>query len=129
MNDLAQQLGLGGSSGNVLELLGEAGYMWHYLGQGEKAAAGFEALELLLPKEPVGPVGLTEVALRAGRHKDAQRHISEALRRGAQSPQTLAYIMVLRGDMHLAAGKPRQAREDWTRAGALDPSGSGHALA
>jgi tetratricopeptide (TPR) repeat protein len=105
-----------------LSFLGEAGYLWMYLQDYDKAAQVFDGLALVAPNDPVGHLGLAEVYLRQGKYKQADKAASQAVRRKNVSPQTMAYSHVILGQALAAQEKREEAIKVWEKAAELDPN-------
>lgn len=128
-NDLIETLNLKADP-RPAQLLGEAGFLWSYLGRWPEAATVFKALIALLPHDPTGFLGLSEVHLMQNQypqaHQQAQAAIKAALGRrdanaGDQATTARAYVVSAKALMH--QGKVDQARQDFSKAVELEPNG------
>lgn len=118
---IAESLGIEKAGDERLRLLGEAAYMWMYLGNYDQAACIFEGLTVLAPSDPAGHLGLSEVHLKKGRYKDAQKHVDRALQCRYADRHTTAYAYIVRGQALIGRNKPREAAKAWKKAEKLDP--------
>src|SRR5579871_2064845 len=87
-----------GSDGTVLlQYLAEAAYLWSYLGKPDEAKAIFEALQLLVPADPVAPLGLAEIYLSQSKFREADKFAELATKMDKADRRTLAFAYKLRG--------------------------------
>lgn len=119
---LREKLRLAPVGDDRLRFLGEAGYLWLYLGELDQAEIVFKGLAALAPDDPVGLLGLAEAALRRGEFRDAERHIDRALLARQIEKRTMALAHVIRGRVLLGRNKPREACRAWDSATKLDPA-------
>jgi len=73
-------------------LLGEAGFLWSYLGRWEEAKAVFEALIALAPKDPAGYLGLAELHLSQNEHAEGHKQAEQAVK-AAGYPMVLNFVI------------------------------------
>jgi tetratricopeptide (TPR) repeat protein len=113
-----------------LQFLGEAGFLWSYLGRWTEAMEAFNALVALIPNDPTGHLGIAEVFLMQNKYLDAQRSAEQAARvaitrpnnnAGDRATAARAYVVAGKALVHL--GKPQEAKQTMTKAIELDPSG------
>ncbi len=128
-NDLIAELDLK-SDPRPAQLLGEAGFLWSYLGRWAEAETVFKALTTLIPHDAAGYLGLAEVYLMQNQydqaHKQADAAIETALARPDgnstdQSTTARAYVVAAKALLH--QGKTEQARQAFAHAVELDKDG------
>lgn len=113
-----------------LQLLGETGYLYAYLGNWDKASEVFEALSALTPADPIGPLGLSEVYLLKNEYEKAEQAAANAatlaIDRDGGSPAdraTAARAHVIRGKALMHLRQAEAAAEALGKAVQLDASG------
>ena len=124
-----EMLGVADQGDRQLCFLGEAAYLWMYLQNNEKAAQVFDGLTLIAPNDPVGHLGLAEVYLRQGRHREAERAATKAARSKNVSRRTMAYAYVVLGQAYAGQEKVKEAERAWERAIELDADADEAAVA
>lgn len=120
----ADLLHLKSDQAESLGFLGEAGYLWWYLGRRDKAIAIFEALKLLAPNDPVGYLGCAEILIEKGDFKEAERVAGQAARTANINRRTLAFAHIIRGQAMLGLKNPAEAEKAWRKACDVDPDGA-----
>ena len=113
-------LGIAAQGDEQLSFLGEAAYLWMYLQDYEKAGQVFDGLTAIAPNDPVGYLGLAEVYLRQGKHKEADRAANKAVRSKNVSRRTMAYAYVVLGQALAGQEKLKEAERAWKKAIGLD---------
>lgn len=113
-----------------LQLLGEAGFLWSYLGQWRQATDVFDALIALAPNDPCGYLGLAEVHLMQSQYPQAQKLAEQAAKaavgrpnanKGDRATAARAYIIAGKALIHQQRGE--QAKQTFMKAMELDPNG------
>lgn len=122
-------LGIEAQGDPQLSFLGEAAYLWMYLENHEKAAQVFDGLTLVAPNDPAGYLGLAEVHLRQGKHKEAEKAAKKAVQSKNVSRRTMAYSYVILGQALVAQEKSKEAERAWEKAVDLDSQAEEAALA
>ncbi len=113
-------LGIAAQSDQRLSFLGEAAYLWMYLQDYEKAAQVFDGLALIAPNDPVGHLGLAEICVRQGKHKEADKAARRAVQSKNVSRRTMAYAYVILGQALAGQEKLKEAEHAWEKAIGLD---------
>lgn len=122
-NPFAQALHLNEPGNLTLQLLAEAGYLWSYRGQPQKAAEVFQALCVLAPNDPIPYLGLSEVCLSQSKYREAERNAEQAIKSSNLDRRTMAFAYKLRGKALLQQNKYKEAEKLWQRAAELDKDG------
>ncbi len=113
-----------------LRVLGEAGFLWSYLGRWKEAAAVFTALTTLVPQDPTAYLGLSEVHLMQNQYPQAVKVAEQAARIaitrpspnvGDRSTAARAYVVAGKALIHLRKGQ--DAKQTFMKAMELDPNG------
>jgi len=86
-----------------------------------EAVSAFEAWLDLDPTDPIARAGLGMAKWRQRRHREAVECLKQALACAADHPRE-SEIRVLLGDLHRELGEPQEARAEYRRALADDPS-------
>jgi tetratricopeptide (TPR) repeat protein len=125
----ADLLGLKSSNAQALQFLGEAAYLWMYVGQYDKASKVFEALSILAPNDPVGYLGCAEIMLNQGKFKESEKAAQQASQAANIARGPLAFAHVLRGQALMGQSKAKDAEKAWQKACEIDPDGATAATA
>jgi tetratricopeptide (TPR) repeat protein len=113
-----------------LQLLGEAGFLWSYLGQWQQAADVFNALVTLAPNDPCGYLGLAEIHLMQSQYPQAQKLAEQAAKaavgrpnpnKGDRAAAARAYVIAGKALIHQHRGP--DAKQTFLKAMELDPNG------
>lgn len=113
-----------------LQFLGEAGFLWSYLGRWQEAAEVFQALVTLAPNDPCGYMGLAEVHLMQSQYPQAQRLAEQAAKaavgrpnanKGDRAAAARAYVVAAKAMIH--QGRGIDAKQTFMKAMELDPNG------
>jgi len=130
---LAKQLGYADDV-RPLQLLGEAGYLWLYMGRWQEASDVFEALTKLVPADPIGHLGLAEVHLWRGELQQATKRADTALKAAVDrlandaDKTSAGMARIIGAQAMIQSGQVDQARAALKEAAELDPTGpAGHA--
>jgi tetratricopeptide (TPR) repeat protein len=118
-------LGLRDAAHRPLRALGEAGYLWYYAGDLTRARAAFEALSILAPRSPAGPLGIAKVLLQQSQLRAADRQLDVAMCRPLIRSREIGEAQLFRGYVMLGLRKIDQAVAAWTKAVQLDAAGTG----
>lgn len=106
-------------SGEELEVILEAGFIYRDAGHYAHARDIFQGVRALLPGSEVPEVGLGTVAFQEGEFATAAKHYRRALERNPQSAWAHAHL----GELALFSKDKDTAREHLRTACDLDPSG------
>ena len=104
-----------------LRFLGEAAYLCLYRGEAQRSTCLFEALTELAPGDPVGPLGLCELHMAAGRYREAERCALQATRATGIDAPTMAFAYLQRGLALMRAHKVEAAEASLREALEVDP--------
>ena len=114
----------------ALQLLGETGFLWSYLGRWQEAQCVFDALTRLIPNDPVGYLGLAEVSLMQNQYAEAHKHAQQASKAAITRPApndvdrataARGYVISAKALMH--QDDTKGAADAFMKAVELDPSG------
>jgi len=113
-----------------LQFLGEAGFLWSYLGRWKEAADVFNTLVALVPNDPTAYLGLAEVHLMQNQYPQAQKLAEQSARAAITRPNpsavdrgTAARAYVVAGKALLHMNKPQEAKQSFLKSMELDPNG------
>ncbi len=113
-----------------LQFLGEAGFLWSYLGRWKEAADVFNALIALVPNDPTAYLGLAEAHLIQCQYPQAQKLAEQSARAAITRPSpnavdrgTAARAHVVAATALLHMNKPAEAKQSFLKAMELDPNG------
>jgi tetratricopeptide (TPR) repeat protein len=85
----------------------------------------FDALLVIAPDDPVGRLGLAELALLEGDAELAIEHVLEALKLPGISAESAALALMYQARAEAGRDRRDAARENLARAERLDPAGPG----
>lgn len=120
-SEIATQLGLK-QDPEPLRFLAEAGFLWLDLRNFDEAARVFEALCVLAPDDPIGPIGLGDVERMRGNFREALALYDRAAHCGNNAARSLAMIFRKQGEAHALAKDSTKAIAAFERAITLDPN-------
>ena len=127
--DLTQLLNLRSDGRPILQLLGEAGFFWLYMGELDNARGVFNALARLAPDDPAAEIGLAQVALANDNPQAAEQHAQQALLKPLAQRSGSALALVLLAEAQDRVGRHESAQRHLRRAIDLDTGGPAAAAA